>query len=215
MVEARFDPPVQHLLCLGAHPDDIEIGCAGTILRLAERQPDLGVTWMVFGAEGRRAREAELSARALLRRVKRKAITVRAFRDGFFPSAIAEIKEAFEALKTHVAPDLILTHHRHDLHQDHRIIAELTWNTFRRHLILEYEIPKYDGDLGSPAVFVPLSDRLARRKVDHLLRHFGSQKDRAWFTEDLFLSLLRLRGMETPASTRYAEAFHARKLVLA
>ncbi len=172
------------------------------------------MTWIVFSAEGERAREAQRSAMALLRGVKRKEIVLRTFRDGFFPSQMADIKDVFEALKLRVAPDLVLTHHRHDLHQDHRVIAELTWNTFRRHLILEYEIPKYDGDLGSPSVFVPLSQAVARRKVRHLVRYFGTQARRDWFTEDLFLSLLRLRGMETPASTRYAEAFYCKKVVL-
>jgi LmbE family N-acetylglucosaminyl deacetylase len=214
VLEARLDPGIEHLLCLGAHADDIEIGCAGTIMKLAGGRPDLGVTWVVFSAEGERAREAQRSAATLLRGVKRKEIVLKTFRDGFFPAQIGDIKDVFEALKPRVAPDLVLTHHRHDGHQDHRVIAELTWNTFRRHLILEYEIPKYDGDLGSPSVFVPLSDALARRKVRHLLRHFGSQSRRGWFTEDLFLSLLRLRGMETPARTRYAEAFHCKKVVL-
>src|SRR5262249_46829373 len=143
-----------------------------------------------------------------------KEIVVKTFRDGYFPSQSAAIKDVFEDLKRRVAPDVILTHYRHDLHQDHRLVAELTWNTFRRHLVLEYEIPKYDGDLGTPSVFVPLSDAMVRRKVRHVLRHFGSQARRAWFTEDLFLSLLRLRGMEAPVSTRYAEAFYCKKLVL-
>jgi LmbE family N-acetylglucosaminyl deacetylase len=215
VVEARLEPAVGHLLCLGAHADDIEIGCAGTVLKLAEQHPDMSVTWMVFSADARRAKEAQRSARALLRGVKRKEILVQSFRDGFFPSDLAAIKDVFEDVKTRVSPDLVLTHHRHDAHQDHRVIAELTWNTFRRHLILEYEIPKYDGDLGAPGVFVPLPDALARRKVRHVLRHFASQRDRTWFTEDLFLSLLRLRGMEAPVSTRYAEALYCRKLVLA
>ena len=214
VVEARLEPGVDHLLCLGAHADDIEIGCAGTIMKLTQGRPGLGVTWVVFGADGARAREAQRSAATLLRGVKRKEIVVKTFRDGFFPSQAAEIKDVFEALKPHVSPDVILTHHRHDLHQDHRLIAELTWNTFRHHLVLEYEIPKYDGDLGAPSVFVPLSEALARRKVRHILRHFETQVGRSWFTEDLFLSLLRLRGMEAPATTRYAEAFYCKKLVL-
>jgi LmbE family N-acetylglucosaminyl deacetylase len=215
VLEARLDPGVDHVLCLGAHADDIEIGCAGTVLKLAEARPGLGVTWVVFSADGARAGEARRSAAALLRTVKRKEIVVKTFRDGYFPSEMAAIKDVFEALKERVAPDVILTHHGHDRHQDHRLIAELTWNTFRRHLVLEYEIPKYDGDLGAPGVFVPLSDALARRKVRHVLRHFGSQRRRPWFTDDLFLSLLRLRGMESPTATRYAEAFYCRKLVLA
>jgi LmbE family N-acetylglucosaminyl deacetylase len=214
VLEARLEPGIDHLLCVGAHADDIEIGCAGTVMKLTQGRPGLGVTWVVLSAEGPRAREATQSAAVLLRTVKRKDIVVKTFRDGYFPSQSAAIKDVFEDLKRRVAPDVILTHYRHDLHQDHRLVAELTWNTFRRHLVLEYEIPKYDGDLGTPSVFVPLSEAIVRRKVRHVLRHFGSQARRAWFTEDLFLSLLRLRGMEAPVSTRYAEAFHCRKLVL-
>lgn len=210
----QWQPGPERVLCLGAHSDDIEIGCAGTLLRLTEGERPLEVTWVVFSAEGRREQEAQASARAVLDRAKSAEIELQRFRDGFFPSQMAAIKDYFEALKQRVAPDLIFTHYRNDLHQDHRVIAELTWNTFRDHLILEYEIPKYDGDFGAPNVFVTLDEAHCRRKIDLLLTHFGSQRDRRWFSEDLFRAVLRLRGMEANAPDGYAEAFYGRKVVL-
>ena len=204
----------QRILFVGAHADDIEIGCGGTLLRLLERDATISVSWVVMGCDEQRAREALESAHALLTQAASKTVIIKAFRDGFFPSQIAEIKECFEQLKTELSPDLVFTHHRHDVHQDHRLLAELTWNTFRDHLILEYEIPKYDGDLGHPNVFVPLEAALCRRKVTHLLSSFPSQSTKRWFTEDLFLAMLRLRGMECNSSSGYAEAFHCRKAVL-
>jgi LmbE family N-acetylglucosaminyl deacetylase len=208
------DPPVDHVLCLGAHCDDLEIGCGGTILKLLEHDRPPAVTWVVFSSSEERGREAFESATFLLQGFKEADVVVNAFRDGFFPSQQAAIKEYFEALKQTISPGLILTHHRNDLHQDHRLISELTWNTFRNHLILEYEIPKYDGDFGSPNVFVPLDEGLCRKKVEHILSAFKTQAGRHWFSEDLFLSILRLRGMESNASSRYAEAFYCRKLLL-
>ena len=205
---------VERVLCLGAHSDDIEIGCAGTLLQLTEAAQPIEVTWIVFSGEGRRADEARTSAQAVLARAKSAEIQIERFRDGFFPSQGAPIKEYFEALKQRVAPDLIFTHYRNDLHQDHRLISELTWNTFRDHLILEYEIPKYDGDFGTPNVFVGLDETLCRRKLDLLLTHFVSQRDRRWFSEELFRAVLRLRGMEANAPDGYAEAFYGRKVVL-
>jgi LmbE family N-acetylglucosaminyl deacetylase len=204
----------ERVLCLGAHSDDIEIGCAGTLLRLTEGERPIDVTWVVFSAGERRAQEARESARAVLARAKSAHVEVHDFRDGFFPAQGAVIKEHFEALKRRVMPDVIFTHYRQDLHQDHRMIAELTWNTFRDHLILEYEIPKYDGDFGSPNVFVPLDEAQCRRKIELLLTHFASQRDRRWFSEDLFRAVLRLRGMEANAPDGYAEGFYGRKLVL-
>ena len=214
MLGIRLQPGLQRVLCLGAHSDDLEIGCGGTLLQLTESEDPVEVTWIVFGAEGRREREARESAQALLAHAKSAEIRVERFRDGFFPAQSAAIKEYFEALKPRVAPDLILTHYRGDLHQDHRLIGELTWNTFRDHLILEYEIPKYDGDFGSPNVFVPLDGERCRRKIELLLTHFASQRDRRWFSEELFRSVLRLRGMEANAPDGYAEAFYGRKVVL-
>jgi LmbE family N-acetylglucosaminyl deacetylase len=200
------------ILCLGAHSDDIEIGCGGTILRLIKDYPNVQVCWVVFGATGNRADEARCSADAFLKDAKVEEIIVESYRDGFFPYIGAEIKDYFEQLKR-VRPDLIFTHYRHDLHQDHRLVNELTWNTFRDHLILEYEIPKYDGDLGSPNFFVCLDKRICQKKIDNILQHYESQRAKRWFTEDTFFSMLRLRGVESNALGKYAEAFYARKIL--
>jgi LmbE family N-acetylglucosaminyl deacetylase len=208
------DRPIERVLCLGAHCDDLEIGCGGTVMKLAARGGPMQVTWVVFSGTDVRAAEARTAATAMLQGVKQQEIVIKRFRDGFFPSLIGEIKDEFEALKRTVTPDLILTHWRQDLHQDHRTIAELTWNTFRDHLILEYEIPKYDGDLGSPNVFVALDEALVQRKIDTIVRSFPSQVGRQWFTDDVFRAILRLRGMEANAPSRHAEAFYCRKLAL-
>jgi LmbE family N-acetylglucosaminyl deacetylase len=209
------DRPLASVLCLGAHSDDLEIGCSGTVMKLIGCSPSLAVTWVVFSGDERRAAEARASAAEVLRGAGRPDVVIKGFRDGFFPSRVAEIKEEFEALKRTVSPDLVFTHRREDLHQDHRTIGELTWNTFRDHLILEYEIPKYDGDFGSPNVFVGLDEALCRRKIDNLVRSFPSQAGRSWFGEDLFRAVLRLRGLEANAPSRHAEAFYCRKLCLA
>jgi len=202
------------VLALGCHSDDIEIGAGGTLLRLQERYGErLLVRWIVFSAHGERRDEARASAAEMIGSTPLE-VDVHGFRDGYFPYTGAEVKDVFESLKEEPAPHLIFTHHRHDLHQDHRLLCELTWNTFRDHLVLEYEIPKYDADLGSPNVFVPVTAAQCRRKVEVLLRHFGTQRSKHWFTEDLFLGLLRLRGAECRSPTGYAEAFHGRKLVL-
>lgn len=210
---ARQAEPLQ-ILCLGAHADDLEIGCGGTVLRLLESGHPVVVTWVVFSAEGDRQREARESAEIFLARAKTKHVVLKAFRDGFFPFQGPSIKEDFEELKRRLAPDLIFSHYRNDLHQDHRLISELTWNTFRNHLILEYEIPKYDGDLGSPNLFVDLDEPLCRRKLETILGVFRTQAGKHWFTEDLFMALLRLRGMECGGAGKYAEAFYSRKAVL-
>ena len=202
------------VLCLGAHCDDIEIGCGGTILNLAKAGRKLDVHWIVFSSDERRKQEAVNSANAFLADIPIRRVIVHAFRDGFFPYIGVEIKEQFEQLKSEFSPDLILTHYRHDLHQDHRLVSELTWNTFRNHLILEYEIPKYDGDFGSPNFFVPLDETTCRRKIDTILGAYQSQSGKQWFSRDLFLSVLRLRGMEAYASDGYAEGFYCRKAVL-
>jgi len=201
------------VLALGCHSDDIEIGAGATLLHLGDVYGErLEVRWIVFAARGERGEEARASAADLLG--SRVAIDTHEFRDAYFPYSGGLVKDIFESLKGEPAPDLILTHHRQDLHQDHRLLCELTWNTFRDHLVLEYEIPKYDGDLGHPNLFVPVSEAHCRRKVDVLLRHFGTQRSRHWFTEDLFLGLMRLRGAECRSPTGYAEAFHGRKLLL-
>jgi LmbE family N-acetylglucosaminyl deacetylase len=206
--------PLERILCLGAHCDDIEIGCSATILKLIAEQPETSVTWVVMGSTEVRAQEALESAHALLAPVRKKNIVIKAFRDGFFPYVGADLKACFEELKREVSPDVIFTHYREDLHQDHRLVSELTWNTFRDHLILEYEIPKYDGDLGRPNLFVPLDEDLCRRKIDNILGTFRSQADKRWFTEDLFRAILRLRGMESNSPSGSAEAFYCRKMVL-
>ncbi len=202
------------ILCLGAHSDDIEIGCGGSLLRLTESYTNITCHWVVFTAEGPRAREARSGARRFLRRAAHTLVELHSFRNGFFPSLTAEIKSVFEELKKAVSPDLIFTNYRGDLHQDHRTVAELTWNTFRDHTILEYEVPKYDGDLGAPNLFFRLDGRTARRKVRNLLKIFATQREKDWFTEDTFLALMRLRGVECRAPERFAEAFYCRKAVL-
>jgi LmbE family N-acetylglucosaminyl deacetylase len=198
---------------LGAHSDDIEIGCGGTILRLKEQYPECRLHWVVFSALGVRKAEAQRAA-DLFAGSRLERLHLKEFQDGFMPFAGAEIKAFFEELKQTVSPDLILTHQRHDAHQDHRLLSELTWNTFRNHFILEYEIPKYDGDIGQPSVFVPLTREVCETKVSHLMDAFSSQRSKAWFQESTFQALLRLRGMEANAPSGYAEAFYCRKLLL-
>lgn len=210
----RPDPAGRRILCLGAHSDDIEIGCGGALLSLLERYDDVDVYWMVFSANPARADEARRSANAFLKRARRTEIVVADYRDGFFPYQGASIKETFEKLKREFTPDLVFTHYRDDRHQDHRQISDLTWNTFRDHLILEYEIPKYDGDLGVPNVFIPLEEATCKLKSQLLLESFESQRNKHWFDEQTFLSILRLRGMEANSPTRFAEAFYGRKLSL-
>ena len=202
------------VLCLGAHSDDIEIGCGGTILKLIQQYPNVEIYWVVFGASGEREREARSSAELFLQNVAKKKIVTKGFRDGFFPSNNTEIKELFEEIKREFSPTLALTHHRDDRHQDHRVISDLTWNTFRDHFILEYEIIKYDGDLGAPNLFVKLDDELCQKKVRYLMDCFGTQRSKHWFTEDTFFSMLRIRGIESAGTGRYAEGFYARKIVL-
>ena len=217
MLKAHLGPfpsSPRHVLCLGAHCDDLEIGCAGTVLKLTEAPNPPAFTWVVFTSDARREAEALRSAETLLRRASGVRIVIQKFRDGFLPYEGGVVKESFEELKSEVSPDLILTHYREDLHQDHRLIAELTWNTFRDHLILEYEIPKYDGDLGTPNVFVPLDESLARRKVEAIMTGFPSQAGKRWFDAETFRAVLRLRGLECNASDKYAEAFYCRKLVV-
>jgi LmbE family N-acetylglucosaminyl deacetylase len=202
------------VLVIGAHADDIEIGCGGTLLRLAAIYPDAEVLWVVLSAEAGRDEEARLSAAEFAAGFASSRVILGGFRDGFLPYSGDIVKSFFEGLKSEISPDVIFTHQRADLHQDHRLASELTWNTFRDHLILEYEIPKYDGDLGAPNVFVHLDASIVTRKVELLLGRFRSQLDRRWFTEDLFRSLLRLRGMESNSPSGQAEAFYCRKLVL-
>jgi len=202
------------VLCLGCHSDDIEIGCGGTVLRLLEEYPRALFHWVVFSATGIREGEARRGAGLFVDSSRLQGPLLKTFPDSFMPSVAADVKASFEELKGAVSPDLIFTHNRRDAHQDHRLIAELTWNTFRDHFILEYEIPKYDGDLGQPSVFVPLNGEVAQKKVHHILDAFTSQRSKRWFDETTFLSLMRLRGMECNSPSGYAEAFYCRKLVL-
>lgn len=203
------------VLCLGCHSDDIEIGCGGTILQWLSSNKELEIFWMVFSSGGsEREKEARASAALFLERAKKKEVVIKDFRDGFFPFVGTNIKNVFEEELKKTAPDLILTHNGRDAHQDHRQISELTWNTFRDHLILEYEVPKYDGDMGRPNVFVPLNSAASEHKITYLMEAFQSQRRKRWFQKDLFLSLMRLRGMECNAPSGYAEAFYCRKLVL-
>jgi LmbE family N-acetylglucosaminyl deacetylase len=207
------DRPLQ-FLCLGAHSDDIEIGAGGTVLSLLNRYPQARVHWIVFSANDQRAREARASAAAFLAQADQTEVQVHGFRDGFFPDQFAGLKAQFEELKTRFNPDLILTHTSRDSHQDHRVIAELTWNTFRDHLILEYEVIKYDPDLGNPNVLVPLDSEMAQLKVDLLLEHFTSQRAKRWFTAETLLGMMHVRGVHAAATSGLAEGFYARKLCL-
>jgi LmbE family N-acetylglucosaminyl deacetylase len=198
---------------LGAHGDDIEIGCGGTILRLLKEYNNVDACWVVFGSSGQRAMEATESAKLFLEDAKEESVIIKDFDDAFFPSAGKEIKQYFEELKEAFSPDLIFTHFRNDLHQDHRLISDLTWNTFRDHLILEYEVIKYDGDLGRPNLFVPLNDKICRRKIELIRNCFKTQGCKRWFTDDTFLSIMRIRGVECNAAENYAEGFYCRKMV--
>jgi LmbE family N-acetylglucosaminyl deacetylase len=212
----RFKPDFPSngtVLCLGAHSDDIEIGCGGTLIELRERNPDLRFVWVVFSGDDVRERETRAAAAALLGTGANVTVIVHHFRGSYFPYCGADIKDAFEAMCSHVVPDLVMTHYLSDRHQDHRVIAELTWNTFRNHAILEYEIPKYEGDLTQPGVYCPLSPTTVDQKIATLLQCFSSQRNRQWFDADLFRGHMRLRGIECNSPSRYAEAFHARKLV--
>ena len=209
-LDAPHDRPFR-LLCLGAHSDDIEIGCGGTILRILEERPGTDVRWVVLGASGDRGLEARHGASLFLADSGSHDIQLRGFRDGFFPYVAGDIKEFFESLKTAWTPDLVLTHYREDRHQDHRVVSDLTWNTFRNHLVLEYEIPKYDGDLGTPNFYVQLRADIARRKISNIMESFRSQHGRGWFTEDTFYAILRLRGVECNSEHKLAEAFYSRK----
>lgn len=202
------------VLCLGAHGDDIEIGCGGTILKLLKDYESLVFYWVVLSSDEIRRREIQESARAFLTNASEQTVIIKEFKDGFFPYIGGEIKEYLEALKREVNPDLIFTHLRSDLHQDHRLVSDLTWNTFRNHLILEYEIPKYDGDLGAPNIFVRLEEDICRVKIKNILAYFSSQAGNQWFTGETFRAILRLRGIEANSPSQYAEAFYCRKLVI-
>lgn len=214
-VALNRDLPQQlSILCLGAHSDDIEIGCGGALLRLTEAYRQATVYWVVFATDDARAAKAERSAQLFLRQAAASQVRVKTFRDGYFPYEGTAIKNDFEELKGQLAPDVIFTHYGADAHQDHRMISELTWNTWRNHTIFEYEIPKYDGDLGQPNLFIALDTQLAERKIDYLMDVFATQRGRDWFSRDTFWSLMRLRGIEARSPSGLAEAFYCRKLSL-
>ncbi|WP_166264774.1 PIG-L deacetylase family protein [Marinobacter caseinilyticus] len=204
-----------HILCLGAHCDDIEIGCGGTLLELLANHPNLHVTWVVFASTPSRKSEAERGASLFSEGAKSLDLRILDFKDGYVPTESARLKDEFEQLKKGiVSPDLIFTHYRYDLHQDHKAVSDLTWNTFRNHLILEYEIPKWDGDMGIPNTFYPLSGGVGQTKIKHLQQAYNSQKTKKWFTDDLFWSLMRIRGMECNSQSTLAEGFHVRKMTV-
>lgn len=205
--------PLQ-ILCLGCHSDDIEIGCGGAILRLAAEHPNAEFHWVVLSAIGVRASEAASAARQFISSNQLRKVLLMEFRDGYMPFAGAAVKDVFEELKKDYSPDIVFTHNRYDAHQDHRLAAELTWNTFRDHFILEYEIPKYDGDIGRPNVFFPLSMEECEKKVSVIEGTFRSQAGKRWFQRETFMSLMRLRGVECNAPSGYAEAFFGHKLTL-
>ncbi len=200
------------VLCLGAHSDDIEIGCGGTLLKMFQELDIAEVFWVVFSSNDIRKVEAENSASAFLQSIPQKTIRVESFRDGFLPYVATEVKESFESIKKEINPDIIFTHYRNDRHQDHRLVSDLTWNTFRNHLILEYEIPKWDGDLGITNSYVEIPEELINLKIKILRESFASQTGKHWFDEETFKAILRLRGMES--ACKYAEAFYSRKLKL-
>jgi LmbE family N-acetylglucosaminyl deacetylase len=204
---------VRRILCLGAHSDDIEIGAGGTLLTLAGQAPDLEIWWVVFSAPGPRAEEARRSADEFLSGIPDRHVKIGSFHESYFPSQWPSIKDWFEEIKAKFDPEVVFTHYRDDRHQDHRVLSDLAWNTFRNHLILEYEIIKYDGDLGRPNLFVPLSEKLSGRKVELLLKHFQTQASKLWFTRDTFEAMHRIRGIECASTTGRAEAFYCRKLV--
>lgn len=203
----------RRVLLLGAHCDDIEIGVGATVLRLLRDRPDLEINWVVFSGNETRRNEASDAAAAFLKGCQHKTVSLHQFRDAYFPSRVEAIKPEFEKLKA-FQPDLIFTHTSRDSHQDHRAIHELTWNTFRDHTILEYEITKYEGDLGRPTVYAPATADDVATKVKHLMECFPSQTTRQWYDEETFRGLMRIRGIECNSPTRYAEAFYCRKILL-
>jgi LmbE family N-acetylglucosaminyl deacetylase len=215
MLRVRFfeDKQKLNILCLGAHPDDIEIGCGGTILRLIEGVPGAQFYWAVFSGDEKRGKEACESAKVFLKKVKAKKIDVQDFRESYFPFVGDKIKDYFEKLRKEFSPDIVFTHYRDDAHQDHRVISDLTWNTFRNHFIFEYEVPKYDGDLATPNWYVLLEESHVKRKINNLLEIFQTQRQKTWFDEETFRSILRIRGVESNSPSKYAEAFYCRKIV--
>jgi LmbE family N-acetylglucosaminyl deacetylase len=216
MLKPQFfvDNKNPNVLCLGAHSDDIEIGCGGTILRLRTEVPKARFYWVVFSGNGNRAEEALQSANTILAETESKRIDVQSFRESYFPFVGGEIKDHFEKIKREFIPDMVFTHYADDAHQDHRLISNLTWNTFRDNFILEYEIPKYDGDLKTPNLYIHLDEHVVRNKIALISNFFKTQKEKLWFSEETFKSIMRIRGIESNSPSGYAEAFHCRKIVV-
>jgi LmbE family N-acetylglucosaminyl deacetylase len=202
------------ILCLGSHADDIEIGCGGTILKFVEQVPQAQFLWVTFSGTEERFKELSQSAKCFLKNSNSSSVVTYKFRESFFPFVGAEIKECFEKIRKDFSPDIVFTHCKGDAHQDHRLISDLTWNTFRNNFILEYEIPKYDGDLGQPNLFVHLDASSVNRKIKFILDSYSTQKEKQWFSEETFRSILRLRGIESNSESKYAEAFQCRKIVV-
>ena len=208
-----FENKKPKILCLGAHPDDIEIGCGGSILRIIKKIPAAQFRWIVFSGNEIRVQEALKSAYSFLNKIELKQIEIYKYRESYFPFIGSKIKDSFEDLKKSCSPDLIFTHHSKDAHQDHRLISDLTWNTFRNNFILEYEIPKYDGDLTIPNFYVQIDKAIVEQKISLIYNTFRSQKEKEWFSEDTFESIMRLRGVESNSPSQYSEAFHCRKII--
>ena len=213
MIGTKFDE-VGVILCLGAHADDIEIGCGGTILKLLQQHEGVQVYWVVLSASAQRAEEARRSSRQFLAGAGTSKVILKEFRDGYFPYTGDAIKDFFFELQSDVQPNIVFTHRREDLHQDHRMVSDLTWNTFRDHLILEYEIPKYEGDLGQPNVFVPIDEPTCAHKINSIVESFPGERGKTWFSEDTFWSLLRIRGVECKSPSKFAEGLYCRKMIL-
>lgn len=214
MLSLRFEEGSEglNLLLLGAHCDDIEIGCGGTILKIIQEYKVKHVKWVVFSSTPDREREARTCAEHFLREVSSKEIIIKDFKDGLLPQMTIEVKSLLEEIKATFNPDIVFTHYQHDHHQDHRLLSQLAWNTFRNHLILEYEIPKYDGDLGNPSIFSEIDDPIAEKKVNALMEYYATQRKKHWFEKDTFYSIMRIRGMQ--AVCKFAEGFYSRKAKL-
>ena len=215
MINFDFNWNVQgpKVLFLGAHPDDIEIGCGGTIIDLLKHYNNAEIYWVVFSGNEIRKKEAIKSANAFLKDIEKKTVIQKSFKENHFPYNGEKIRQVFSTVKSKFNPDVIFTHYRNDFHQDHRIISELTLNTFRDNIILEYEIPKYDGDLSKPQIFSPINKNILKSKVSLIIKYFQSQNDKFWFTEETFKSIARIRGIESKSKSGYAEAFYCRKII--
>jgi len=214
LLSERRDQNKLNLLVLGAHCDDIEIGCGGTLLKWTMEARIQKVIWVIFSSNQARKEEAQRSAEMYLREIPESEIIILDYQDAYLAFAAKEIKDKFEEIRHLMNPDIVFTHYRNDRHQDHRLLSDLAWNTFRNHLVLEYEIPKYDGDLATPNGYVAIPSDHVNRKVKLLLECYASQVSKHWFDEETFKSLMRIRGLECNSPSHYAEAFHLRKCLL-